>query len=367
MTMAGEWLLTRASSREEAWSRLGHDVRTQHLTALTIKQHGMVGKAYRVHPVDRAAEIEELYELAVAASTRIEVGTDPGATGAVDVDVPEVRFTRPAWLQEIGRDTRTVSFTVLANGAKVHGRWCEDWIRLGHHGSLVARIPRSATEVAQTPSPKWSADRLLLPPAVLGTICLPALLHGLTAEDDVQPWPQARIVDPGWGDGPDLEGYLREPALLGACGRLVTRPADLRRAELNGLPRTGHGGLSALVFRDLVIGDGPVTALPPGRVVTEAMQLAGRRTGHEVLVDLTARGPAADPDDHFLVRLPHTSDLLDAGTWCGPWQRGPGPWTSPWLSVELAAVDLWMRRPAKPPLQVPAIPGKDLDDRCHTP
>ena len=247
------------------------------------------------------------------------------------------------WLTPMGEDTLVLDYDLNGSANAASGALREQWTRYGRGGAVLTRVPSGEPVVASDPEPAPDPTTWLFPPCVLAKLYAEPLLTGLTGGPAVT-WPRVDLVDPGWDGGTDVEGTSRTPVRFTESGELRLYAVDRRAAALRGQPLTGHGGLSGPVVRDLVVGpDAAGHPLPAAAtIVRDAECVASDQGGRNALIAVRL---FSDVQDKFGVLLPRLCDLLDAGRWCGPWQRGSGAWTSRWLTLERGALRWLAPRP----------------------
>ncbi len=272
-----------------------------------------------------------------------------GGIGTVDLTVPlcssrldteRSQLLRLRWLTDLGAEHTNVTYSVRGFTGEVTSTTVHThWQSLGQETDVLARIPHGAA-TAHCEQPRWTPERWLLPPYVLSSVLLEPIVTALTCGPALSRWPAYRIADPAWGGGTDMEGTPRIPTVFAAQGELITRPTDRRTGWRHNLALTGHAGVSGPVVRDLVIGStgNDEDPIPPGRIIRQARVLSMGPAGQEPVLCLCPTDRNGRLSDVLVVSLSHISDLLDSGTWHGPWQRGAGAWVSRWLAIESARI-----------------------------
>jgi hypothetical protein len=349
--MNHSWELACATVRAER-CRHPHDAApavreryAEHVTRLTVLTGPNIGVATQFHGAD-GPDLDDLAERAVAsvAPTQRDPVHRTSAAMRSPGEIPDRTDLRAmAWLQDIGGERTRVDCTVEdSSGSKIDTCVTEAWRDAGVHGHLVARVPAGAP-ISEDERPEWTPRRLLFAPWVLSQILLEPIMNGLVGCAPLRRWPAEILIDPGWGGGVDCEGTPRRPTVLTAHRRLQTAPLDRLRAWTTGREVTGHAGFTGAVVRDLVVLPAQPVALavPPGTLVVEAACLARDIDGASAMLALSALAADGGLLPAVRTELGDITDLLDAGQWCGPWQRGHGPWTSHWLAMGVSS--RWLR------------------------
>ncbi|MDQ0764961.1 hypothetical protein [Streptomyces canus] len=311
----------------------------QHLLCLTVMTDDRVGKA--VLPVGAGEEqiSDALLEQALLDAAQHVPRGKPG-TGLDESDTDG----SPAlgdllaldWLEEIGDSSEKVEFSVRhASGDRHRGSWQRSWVTLGKGDKPFARVPASAALNPAIAEPDTKDGEMLLPPWILGEIFLETLSAALTSQEGLAKWPSASLVDPAWGRGVDMEGTARRPVTFSRAGCWLARATDARTRLSAAGETTGHAGAGGPHIRDLVVGpNGPTAPFPrSAKMVSSGALLGIDAGGRNAVVALRTGDGSGAGERAKVVGFSHLADLMDSGSWCGPWQRGPGPWTSRWLAV----------------------------------
>lgn len=348
--MNHSWELARATVRTQ---RCRHPTgapgvredHVEHVSKLTVLIGANIGVATRFHGAD-GPDLDDLTEQAIASAApmptdavrRTPVATDPPP------QVPDRAELRSmAWLHDVGSECIRVDCAVEdSSGSTIDTTVTETWHHLGVHGHLLARAPADAP-ISEDERPEWTPQRLLFAPWVLSQLLGEPIMNGLVGSAPLRRWPAETLVDPGWDGGVDCEGVPRRRTVLAAHRRLRTAPLDRLRAWTTGREVTGHAGLTAVVVRDLVVlpAQPTVPLLPAGAVVVEASCLARDDDGASAVLALGVLDENGGLLPTIRTELGDITDLLGAGHWCGPWQRGHGPWTSHWLAMGVSS--RWLR------------------------
>lgn len=349
MTGTASWRLLRASATttrtmHRQSGRLGFTEETDFRAArLTVVVQGRLGAAAAVHSKEVRPDIASLVEEATLAARNgaplppcPAPGQSDTAYQAATGSVPQRSWLRALpWLEPLGEEqVRIASETRDHTGASSLQNSGEHWLTTGIGSTVLARIPADA-QVMHMARPAHDDARWLLSPYVLSQVLLQPLLQALTRQCPLRKWPPCDILDPAWGGTTDFEGTPRAPTCFVRGSQVLVLPADMERAGREKRAPTGHSGLSGIVLRDLVVrGTGTHdTHLPAGVVVGEGTCVAMAEDGASAVVALSPLSDAGEILRPAFRALPNIFDLISIGKWCGPWQRGAGPWTSPWLSI----------------------------------
>jgi hypothetical protein len=363
-----EWQLSRAEAisgrtiygngeRPACRQRIEHGV-----SKLSMMSGDRLGTTVRAHGLRDMPDVGDLIgALAwVAPPERAACGVSSVSGGARAVVPDRSVLSDLHWLDRLGEDWTEVKY-LIQNGARPNrcGVIEEHWIHCGLAGRTLARVPVDASIAAQE-RPAPAPGHWLFPPYVLSEILLEPITGALLGRQPLRKLPRVTLADPAWGDELDLDGIRREPAAFAAGRALLSKPADVRTAWLEGRPPTGHGGMSGPVVRDLVLVGHPppsssassslsppfppASPLPPGTIVAEGARLAMGADGRDALIGLSPMTADNALGRLEIIAVDDVCDLIDAGQWRGPWQRGIGPWTSTWLSIDAK----WLRNRRTP-------------------
>lgn len=319
--------------------------RTERITRVSVVAESRCGSAMAFHGPDDA-DLDALISQAVhnAATGPIrptDSASDKRTAAPVINGIPDhADLVALSWLEPGGTDHQHVDYTrQQSTGFVAKADHAETWHRQSIAGYPVGRVPEGASLI-EARRPSHDPSCWLIPPIVLSQLLLDPLLNAVTGRAQLRRWPSDSLVDPAWGGGQDYEGTPRLPTVLAHHGALITLAADRRSAWARGTQPTGHSGLGGAVIRDLVmIGRCPaMNTLPPGAIVAQATRMASGLCGDDTMFALRTLNPRGIAEEPALITVRDVADLLDAGTWCGPFQRGLGPWTSRWLAIGTTAL-----------------------------
>jgi hypothetical protein len=300
---------------------------TYHWDRIRLSVAGRTGTAGAFHDgsgADLAALLYSAARRASAPPVRREpsrpapAGTGPPA-GNEPPALPEIQ--RLSWQAGIGRE-RHIAGYALYRPDRPPLRWQvrRTLLLLGIDQAVCARAePDTALLPAEAPEPgRWP---LLLSPLLLSALLLAPTLNRLGAAAS---WPAVSLGDPAAGGGFDDVGEPRRPLWFVDNGTVVGGPGgettDGFGVGLHDLLVVGpdHGNDPPLPSAGAFVSSGTVCGDPEGPrlvVLHERADAAGRRRTHGC--------PVGD-----------VRELLGRGTWCGPFQRGAGPWISRWLALD---------------------------------
>ncbi|WP_137816935.1 hypothetical protein [Gandjariella thermophila] len=307
---------------------------------MSVVVQSRLGVAALVH-ADEHVDLNTLITQAVLDAARGRKNTTVSSAPVTnirsaieEIPNPDCMRTLP-WLAEFGNERQTIEYRIDRGSASTLSHTIENrWTDFAIANRPLARAPTGAPP-AKANMPRHHSSCWLIPPIVLSQLFLEPIMNGLTGRGTLRKWPHVRLLDPAWGGGIDLDGHPRTPTIFAHHNRLLTKPTERRQAWTEGQPQTGHAGIAGAHIRDLLVAadEPPDEALPPGTVVMDGRCLAAGHDGRDALVALELRDPAGSTQRPRAVILNDLTDLLDLGTWHGPWQRGLGPWTSRWLAI----------------------------------
>lgn len=351
------WELLRANTRSErrrypGKGRTGlHELYAERATRVTVVIESGIGVSTEFHGTDEPC-LEHLIDRAVANTEHNPVRL---ALRRPDCEVTEVMTPRVSnvprstdlrgmpWLHDSGSERTRVDYSIEdSSGETVNAHFVQAWSDLGFKGHILARAPMSALSTDDK-QPVWTPERLLFSPWVLSQILLEPLLSGILGTAPLRKWPTENLIDPGWGEGVDYDGTVRTLTVFTEGRTLRSAPLDRLHAWSSGREPTGHAGLTGPIVRDLVVLPEESTAqtLPSGTLVAEATCLAPSANGSSTVLALRLLNRNDTVLPPAIIELDDVVDLLDVGHWCGPWQRGMGPWTSRWLVIGVPSP--WLR------------------------
>jgi hypothetical protein len=318
--------------------RVGQESVHETYTRVSLTESGRIGSAYAAgSPAE--VDLDELTHVAAGAL----FSTDAGVRENGDADPVSAPTALPTplglhglgWLQPGALTCSTLDVHVHDLGsARLRSTRREAWQEFGLAGFPIARLPPEAPLEALA-QPAVDETVWLVPPYAMSSLLVQHLEQALCGVRELAYWPRAAIADPAWHNGVDLEGTARRPMLFAQGHRRRGTATDLASAYRTGCRPTGHAGLAGPRIHDLVIGcDLNAVGMSRGAVVVQADLLACDPDGSGATVivqQLDDQGASVQPR---IVRLRHLFELLDRGEWCGPWQRGLGPWISRWFVME---------------------------------
>jgi hypothetical protein len=294
---------------------------TYHWDRIRLSVAGRSGTAGAFHDgsgADLGALLESATQRASAPPVR-RTPSGPPPAGTAPPAPPEIQ--RLSWQAGIGRERHTAGYA-LYRPERPPLRWQvrRTLLLLGIDRAMCARAePDTAVLPAEPPEPgRWP---LLLSPLLLSALLLAPTLNRLGVAGS---WPAVSLGDPAAGGGFDDVGEPRRPGWFVDNGTVVGGPggetADEFGVGLHDLLVVGpdHGNDPPLPSAGAFISSGTACGDPegPGLVVLhERADAAGRRRTHVCSVG-------------------DVRELLGRGTWCGPLQRGAGPWISRWLALD---------------------------------
>lgn len=321
----------------QAVVREHHDERATRVCVI-VDSHCGVATAFHG---PEGADVNELIDLAVldaarhpAKATSSEPTGGPSPLPPVDTPV-RADLMGLSWLAKSGKQHLRIEYSLdRADEPSLNVATDEHWRDLTVDGYPVARVSVDAPTIAME-RPEWDPACWLIPPHVLSQLMMEPMLNAIVGRSRLRKWPAGTLFDPGWGGGFDYEGNARLSTVFSQAGTLLMRATDRRTAWAHGLSSTGHAGLTGPVVRDLVVaGNRPADdAMPPGTLVAGATCLAREDDGRSPVLGLRLVDKAGGALPPVVVTLDDLADLLDAGNWHGPCQRGIGPWTSRWLAI----------------------------------
>jgi hypothetical protein len=326
-----------------------HESYVERATRVTVVVESHIGVTTEFHGGDEP-DLERLVDRCVADAVHHPVRSplrrpDTVPTSLVSQVPRDTELRTMSWLDTGGTEHNQVGYTIEdSNGAKVDTHFERTWQELSFEGHVLARVPPHAPSTGDG-QPEWSPERLLFPPWVLSQILLGPFAEGILGTAPLRKWPAETLLDPGWGEGVDYEGTARGLVVFAEGRSLRNTPVDRLRAWTSGREPTGHAGLTGPAVRDLVVlPEAPTTdplPLPPGSLVVEATCLARSPNGGSAVLALRLLNEDGVVQPPVVVETDDVADLLDAGHWRGPWQRGKGPWTSQWLVIGVPS--RWLR------------------------
>lgn len=351
--MKYSWELLRADMRSE---RLRYPGETRsglresyaaRATRVTVVVESRIGVFTQFHGAGEP-DLEQLIDRAVAGAER-NLARSPRRTSDKVTTLPVDDLPRDAdlralaWLHDTGSERTRIDCTIEnSSGTKIDTCFEAAWREFSCNGHVMARAP-TGTATVNDRQPQWAPERLLFAPWVLSHILLEPFMGGILGTAPLRKWPAETLVDPGWGAGVDYEGTARRQVVFTHGASLLNTPSDRVRAWTSGRESTGHAGFSGPVVRDLVVLPTKPTAhtLPSGTLVAEATCLARRDDSGSTVLGLSLLNENGTILPPVIAELDDVSDLLNAGEWRGPWQRGKGPWTSRWLVIGIP--NQWLR------------------------
>ncbi|MFE7114112.1 hypothetical protein ACFU99_01635 [Streptomyces sp. NPDC057654] len=334
--MTHSWEILRLHARSQQIRPAERTCHHERATRVTVTVHGRLGTA-TAHHGPTPPDLDTLIQQAIRRAAHGP--QQPAARGAAPQPAPPALAPGDlrglSWLQASGTHTQHITTSVESStGNHRHTALSYRWHELSSGRHLLARIPPGAPEHTGPP-PAHDRAHWLIPPHALSQVLLQPILNALTGRTRLDHWPHTSLSDPAWHRGTDYEGTPRTPTTFADHGTLRTHVTDRATAWTHRTHSSGHSGLSGPVVRDLVLApEHPPQPLPAtATLVVAAALLACGPHGNNPVISLRPLGDDGTPQPPALITPRHLAAFLDHGQWCGPWQRGAGPWTSPWLMI----------------------------------